>query len=157
MPINFTPEHESNLRILFLELGFTGEVLTGKFGANAYTVWDCIHNLQVSTLKQINSSLKKEIAALEDVDEWSTSNKQQYKANKLRKWQAFVSLCIGYKLKKEETVKAAKEMHDVAVERITMLKQIKNQAEIDELKKLSAEDLQKMIDEERSKAERIFE
>lgn len=146
MKINFTQAHETELKALFLELGFSGEVLTGKFGANAYTVWDCIHNLQTNTLKELNKSLKKEIAALEDVDEWSTTNKQQIKADKMRKWQQFVSLCTGYRLFKEEEVEEAKKLRAEKAEKLALLKHVKSETEINELKKLSSEELQKQID-----------
>lgn len=143
--VNFTPEHEAELKALFLELGFTGEVLQGKFGANAYTVWDCIHNLQISTLKSINVSLKKEIAALEDVDEWSSNKHQVAKANKLRKWQKFVSLCVGYKINAEQEAEEAKKNREAKAERLATLKGVKAEAEIAELKKLSVEELNKQI------------
>lgn len=144
--INFTSEHEADLKALFLELGFTGEFLQGKFGANEYTVWDCIHNLQISTLKNINVSLKKEIAALEDLDEWSSNSHQIAKANKLRKWQKFVSLCVGYKINTEQKAEEAKKNREAKAERLATLKGIIAEAEIAELKKLSVEELNKQIE-----------
>lgn len=146
--INFTQEHLEKLKALFLELGFTGEVLSGKFGANSYTVWECIHGLSISTLKSINASLKKEIAVLSEEDEWIENKGQDKKVAKLKKWQKFVSLCIGYKLHLQQMAEEAALLRLAKAERLATLKGIKAEAELAELKKLSSEELQRMIDAE---------
>jgi hypothetical protein len=102
MKINFTVENQDRLKALFLELGFSGKVLSGKFGANSYSVWDILHTLSISSLKQANSNLKKEVVALEEQDDWSVSFYQLAKAAETRKWQEFVNLCVGYKLAEAE-------------------------------------------------------
>lgn len=145
--INFTQENETRLKTLFVELGFTGEVLSGKFGANAYTVWDMLHNLSVSTLRSLNKTLKKEVIALEEQDDWSVSQYQLQKAAKVRKWQEFVNLVIGYKLLAEEKAKESAKLRSEKERKLAVLKQLKDEAEIKALGKLSAEELQKQIEE----------
>lgn len=145
--INFTQENEARLKVLFVELGFTGEVLSGKFGANAYTVWDMLHNLTVSTLKQLNTSLKKEVVALEEQDDWTVSQYQLAKAAKTRKWQEFVNLVVGYKLFNQEKAEEAIKVRAEKERKLSVLKQLKDEAEIKALGALSAEELQKQIDE----------
>jgi hypothetical protein len=118
--INFTQENLDRLKALFVELGFNGEVLSGKFGANTYTVWEVLHNLTISTLKSINSNLKKEVIALEEQDDWTVSQYQLAKAAKTRKWQEFVNLVVGYKLSEQEK---AEKQHEIK-EKKEALKQI---------------------------------
>lgn len=133
MKVNFTTENEERLKVLFLELGFSGAVLAGKFGANAYSVWDILHTLTIASLKQANANLKKEVIALEEQDDWSVSAHQLAKAATTRKWQEFVNLCIGYKL--------------VEAEKVELRNQLKEKKEI----------LKQIIEENKTPAERIAE
>jgi hypothetical protein len=143
MKINFTTENLERLKALFLELGFSGKVLAGKFGANSYSVWDILHTLSISSLKQANSNLKKEVVALEEQDDWSVSQYQLAKAAETRKWQEFVNLCVGYKLaeaekaEKQSEIRAKKEaLKQLVEENKTPAERIAEmQKEIEELEK----------------------
>ena len=147
MKVNFTKKNEDTLKKLFLELGFSGEVLAGRLGANKYTVWDLLHNIHINTLRELNRNLKKEVQALRDQDEWSFTPYQKMKADKTEKWQAFVNLLIGFKLKKENDSKEATKKRKENAEKLITLKKLKTEAEIKELGELSADEIQKQIDE----------
>lgn len=145
MKINFTKEHEDRLKSLFLELGFSGEVLAGKFNANNYTVWDLLHNCSISSLKGININLKKEVVALEEQDEWSLNAYQMQKAAKTKKWGEYVNLLIGYKLNEAENetirIKERKEKE----EKLNLLMSAKKVKQIENINKLSEEELEAEI------------
>ena len=107
--INFTKEHDIKLKELYLELSFGGEFLEGKFGANVSSPWDLLHNTALNTLRASNTELKKQIQAQENADEWSLTEYQQTKLARLKKWQEFVNLLIGYKISlAEKDAKSAK-------------------------------------------------
>jgi hypothetical protein len=109
MKISFTKEHDTKLKELYLELSFSGESLEGKFGANVSSPWDLLHNTALNTLRASNSELKKQIQAQENADEWSLTEYQQTKLARLKKWQEFVNLLIGYKISlAEKDAKSAK-------------------------------------------------
>ena len=145
--ITFTKEHEERLKALFLELGFTGHVLTGKFGANSYSVWDVLHNLDNNTLTFLNTNLKKEVSVLEETDDWNVSEKQSKKASQTRKWQEFVNLVRGYKLYNAELAENEKQMKIAKQERLALLKHMKGEAEVKALGALTVEELDKQIAE----------
>ena len=133
MKVNFTQENLERLKTLFLELGFSGKVLSGKFGANTYSVWDILHILSISSLKQANTNLKKEVVTLEEQDDWAVSSYQLAKAAETRKWQEFVNLTVGYKLAEQEKTE--------------------KQAEIKQKK----DALKQLVEENKTPAERIAE
>lgn len=145
--INFTTENLDRLKVLFVDLGFTGETISGKFGTNVYNVWDILHILSIQTLKSINANLKKEVVALEEQDDWTVSQYQLTKAAKTRKWQEFVNLTVGYKLSEEEKAAEIIKLRTDKERKLVVLKQLKDEAEIKALGALSAEELQKQIEE----------
>ena len=141
--INFTEEHSNNIKALFLELGFSGEVLAGKFGANTYTVWELLHNTSITTLQGLNKNLKNEVKALEEQDEWSFSDYQQTKANKTRKWNEYVNLLIGYKKHKEEEADKKAKLSEAKAELKAMQEEVKTPAERIADKQKEIEELEK--------------
>lgn len=147
MKINFTSENEARLKALFVELGFTGLVLAGKFGANQYTVWDLLHNLNISTLRQLNKGLKTEISALEEQDEWSVNKAASIKASQTRKWAEFVNLVVGYKLYQNELAEEAARNKELKQKKLALLKHIKDEKEIQTLGTLTLEELEAQIAE----------
>ena len=147
MKVNFIQKNEKELKALFLELGFSGYVLAGKFGANSFTVWDLLHNTSIDTLRSLNRNLKKEVTELRDQDEWSFTPHQKAKAAKTEKWQKFINLLIGFKIKKDQDSGEASRKRMENTKRLAMLKGLKLKAEIDELGDLTPSELQAQIDE----------
>lgn len=141
--INFTAEHEAQLKSLFVELGFNGKVLSGKFGANSYTTWQLLHQTSIPTLKTLKRTLKKEIEILEEQDEWSFSSYQAQRANETKQWYDFIHLLIGYNKHKEalsdknaKIAKAKAELAEMQEEAKTPAERIADKLkEIEELEK----------------------
>lgn len=143
MKINFTEENQARLKVLFVELGFTGEVLSGKFGANAYTVWEVLHVLSLESIRSLNKNLKKEVVALEEQDDWAVSDYQLAKAAKTRKWQEFVNLVVGYKLFEEEKAKKANKLKNAKAELAQMKEEVMTPTERIAAKEKEIEELEK--------------
>ena len=143
----FTEKNVQTLQDLFLEIGFSGELLTGKFGANSFSVVDLLHHTSITTLQGLYSQLKKEIAAFDQEDDWSNDNATQAKINSLSKWKEFIHLVIGYKKSiVEKETQLAQERKTKAKTLATLMK-VKEEKEIEELSKLSSEELSAKIAE----------
>ena len=65
--INFTSEHEKQLKDLYLELGFSGAKLSGKFGANTMSADQLLHVTTIETLRGLKNSTEKEIDELKKI------------------------------------------------------------------------------------------
>jgi hypothetical protein len=129
--INFTTENETRLKVLFVELGFTKEVLSGKFGANTYTVWDVLHLLQLDTLEFLYNNLEKEIEVVQKKgrNKWLETNTATKKVEKLSKWYEFVDLVLGYKMYQAEVGKKASKLAEARAELKAMKEEVKTPAE----------------------------
>ena len=142
--IQFTSEHEKQLKDLYLELGFSGSKLDGKFGANSYSADQLLHQVSIETLKGFKSTLKKEIDELEKEDEW-TSSVSSKKLTVTKKWYDYVNLLIGYKLSIAENEATQRLLRKEAQAKLALLSKAKDAAEVDRISKLSQEDLYKEI------------
>lgn len=142
--IQFTSEHEKQLKDLYLELGFSGSKLDGKFGANSYSADQLLHQVSIETLKGFKSTLKKEIDELEKEDEW-TSSVSSKKLTSSKKWYDYVNLLIGYKLSIAENEATQRLLRKEAQAKLALLSKAKDAAEVDRISKLSQEDLDKEI------------
>ena len=142
--IQFTSEHEKQLKDLYLELGFSGSKLDGKFGANSYSADQLLHQVSIETLKGFKSTLKKEIDELEKEDEW-TSSVSSKKLTVTKKWYDYVNLLIGYKLSIAENEATQRLLRKEAQAKLALLSKAKDAAEVDRISKLSQEDLDKEI------------
>ena len=142
--INFTPEHEKQLKDLYLELGFSGAKLEGKFGANFMSVDQLLHQTTIETLKGFKSTLKKEIEELEKEDEWTSSTSSK-KLTITKKWYDYINLLIGYKLFTAEIEAIQRLLRKEGQAKLALLTKAKDAAEIDRISKLSQEDLDKEI------------
>ena len=142
--IQFTSEHEKQLKDLYLELGFSGSKLDGKFGANSYSTDQLLHQVSIETLKGFKSTLKKEIDELEKEDEW-TSSVSSKKLTVSKKWYDYVNLLIGYKLSIAENEATQRLLRKEAQAKLALLSKAKDAAEVDRISKLSQEDLDKEI------------
>ena len=142
--IQFTSEHEKQLKDLYLELGFSGSKLDGKFGANSYSADQLLHQVSIETLKGFKSTLKKEIDELEKEDEW-TSSISSKKLTSSKKWYDYVNLLIGYKLSIAENEATQRLLRKEAQAKLALLSKAKDAAEVDRISKLSQEDLDKEI------------
>mgnify|MGYP001766808224 CR=1 FL=1 len=145
--INFTQENEKRLKELFLKLGFEGRTLPGKFGANSYNVLDLMHTISITTLQGLYKDLKKEVASLEETDEWSSGPAVSSKIELSTLWKEFVYLLIGYKKYQYEIISAAAEAKRNAANKLALLKRAKDAKELEEINSLSIEELNKQIAE----------
>ena len=112
--INFTTDHQTNLEKLFLDLSFSGETLSSKFGADTISPYDALHNVSMSTLKTAHSTLKNEVAKKEaDTDDWTSTEYDQRQLSLKKKWIEFLHLMIGYKRSEEEKARNSKELREL--------------------------------------------
>ena len=140
--INFTSEHEKQLKDLYLELGFSGAKLQGKFGANVMSADQLLHTTSIDTLKSFKSTLKKEIDELEKEDEWTVGSTSSKKLSITKKWYDYVNLLIGYKLFIEQNASEVREARKKAQDRLAILTQAKDAAELKRIQGLSPEELE---------------
>ena len=139
--INFTPEHEKQLKDLYLELGFSGAKLQGKFGANVMSADQLLHVTTIETLRGLKNSTKKEIDELEKVDEWTSTPASAKTLSITKKWNDFINLLIGYKLYTEQVKVEKAEARKEAQNKLTMLTQARDAVEIKRIQGLSKEEL----------------
>lgn len=142
--IQFTSEHEKQLKDLYLDLGFSGAQLNGKFGANSYNAFQLLHQTTIETLKGFKSTLKKEIEELEKEDEWTSSTSSK-KLTITKKWYDYINLLIGYKLFTAEMEATQRLLRKEGQAKLALLTKAKDTAEIERISKLSQEDLDKEI------------
>ena len=140
--INFTPEHEKQLKDLYLELGFSGAKLQGKFGANSISADQLLHTTTIETLKSFKVTLKKEIEELEKEDEWTTGVTSSKRLTITKKWYDYVNLLIGYKLYTEQVASEARAARKAAQEKLAILTQAKDAAELKRIQGLTPEELE---------------
>ena len=139
--INFTSEHEKQLKDLYLELGFSGAKLQGKFGANVMSADQLLHVTTIETLRGLKNSTKKEIDELEKVDEWTSTPASAKTLSITKKWNDFINLLIGYKLYTEQVKVEKAEARKEAQNKLTMLTQARDAVEIKRIQSLSKEEL----------------
>ena len=94
--INFTNENKSRLEELATKFLFGNLPIQGPIGMSM-RVGDLLHNTSISSLVSMNSHLKKQIASMSDLDEWSCTDADTWKLERLKETQELVSLVIGYK------------------------------------------------------------
>lgn len=140
--INFTPEHEKQLKDLYLELGFSGAKLQGKFGANSMSADQFLHTTTIETLKSFKVTLKKEIEELEKEDEWTTGVTSSKRLTITKKWYDYVNLLIGYKLYTEQVASETRAARKAAQEKLAILTQAKDAAELKRIQSLTPEELE---------------
>ena len=94
--VNFTTENKSRLEELATKFLFGNLPIQGPIGTSM-RVEDLLHNTSISSLVSMNSHLKKQIASMSDLDEWSCTDADTWKLERLKESQELVSLVIGYK------------------------------------------------------------
>ena len=94
--VNFTTENKSRLEELATKFLFGNLPIQGPIGTSM-RVEDLLHNTSVNSLVTMNSHLKKQIASMSDLDEWSCTDADTWKLERLKESQELVSLVIGYK------------------------------------------------------------
>jgi hypothetical protein len=94
--VNFTTENKSRLEELATKFLFGNLPIQGPIGTSM-RVEDLLHNTSVNSLVSMNSHLKKQIASMSDLDEWSCTDADTWKLERLKETQELVSLVIGYK------------------------------------------------------------
>ena len=119
--INFTNENKSRLEELALKFLFGNLPIQGPLGT-VLRIEDLIHNTSINTLVSMNAHLKKSIATLETLDEWTCTDADKWKLERTKENQELVNLLIGYKrylaeqeeleLKKAELAAKIEELKD---------------------------------------------
>ena len=94
--VNFTTENKSRLEELATKFLFGNLPIQGPIGTSM-RVEDLLHNTSINSLVSMNSHLKKQIASMSDLDEWSCTDADTWKLERLKESQELVSLVIGYK------------------------------------------------------------
>lgn len=94
--INFTTENKSRLEELATKFLFGNLPIQGPIGTSM-RVEDLLHNTSVNSLVSMNAHLKKQIASMSDLDEWSCTDADTWKLERMKETQELVSLVIGYK------------------------------------------------------------
>ena len=130
--VNFTTENKSRLEELATKFLFGNLPIQGPMGTSM-RVEDLLHNTSVNSLVSMNSHLKKQIASMSDLDEWSCTDADTWKLERLKETQELVSLVIGYK------------------------KWLAEQEEISEKKAVLAAQIDSLKESQKTPAERIAE
>jgi hypothetical protein len=141
MKINFTSENEKQLKDLFLELGFSGATLPGKFGANSYNVMQLVHSTTIETLQGLYQNLEKEIDTLGKVNKWTAPVITTQRVENLKKWYNFIDLLIGYKLYNAQEQAAAEKSRKEKAQKLSILTKASEAKEIERINGLSKEEL----------------
>lgn len=93
--INFTKEHYEKMKNLLVEMLINNEVIQHKMVT--LDVVALVHTTSINSLNGCRLELSANISRLENLDEWTTSELNQIKLEKLKKQKELVNLVIGYK------------------------------------------------------------
>lgn len=93
--INFTKEHYEKMKNLLVEMLINNEVILHKMVT--LDVVALVHTTSINSLNGCRLELSANISRLENLDEWTTSELNQIKLEKLKKQKELVNLVIGYK------------------------------------------------------------
>ena len=94
--INFTTENKTRLTELAVKFLFENLPISGPVGTSI-RISDLLHNTSINSLVNMNSHLKKQIATMDDLDEWTCTDADKWKLERTKETQELVSLTIGYK------------------------------------------------------------
>ena len=94
--INFTTENKTRLTELSVKFLFGNLPIPGPMGTSI-RISDLLHNTSINSLVNMNSHLKKQIATMDDLDEWTCTDADKRKLEITKEAQELVSLTIGYK------------------------------------------------------------
>ena len=141
MKITFSPENERQLKDLFLELGFSGATLPGKFGANSFNVMQLMHTSTIETLQGLYQNLEKEIDTLGKVNKWTAPIATTQRIENLKKWYNFIDLLIGYKLFATQEQATAEKLRKEKAQKLSILTKASEAKEIERINGLSKEEL----------------
>lgn len=94
--INFTKEHYDKMCALLMRMLLNNWVIPTAIGTPLDAV-ALLHTTTINTLNTIRHSLTKQIAKLEDADEWIQTEVVQDKLDSLKDSKELVNLIIGYK------------------------------------------------------------
>lgn len=109
--MKFEQSHQDELRALIADLTLSGETLEGKFGSNTVSPWDFINLQTLNSVEGAWKAVKRKISALNsDSNPWGEETTDSVQSEKLRVWERFLFLTIGYKTwKADENARAAKK------------------------------------------------
>lgn len=93
--INFTKEHYEKMKNLLVDMLINNEVILHKMVT--LDVVALVHTTSINSLNSCRLELSANISRLENQDEWTTSELNQIKLEKLKKQKELVNLVIGYK------------------------------------------------------------
>jgi len=110
--VNFTKEHFAQLSALAGAALINGTRFKGNMGTEM-NIYDLFHNTNITTLTRYHGNIKKEIAEIEGMDEWSLTEHQQRKATNLKKQLELVFLLIGYQRNKAEVEANAAKLREL--------------------------------------------
>jgi len=133
----------TQLESLITQCVLKGTSFEGKLGSTAYTVQDLVHSVSLDTLNGMYKRLKKELADTDTDSLFQT--KQTAKRNSIEFKISVVEEIFSYRLSKEAEERKAIKARQVREEKLALLKNIKGQKELEALKELSLEDLEKEI------------
>lgn len=139
--IIFTLEHEKQLKDLFLELGFSGSVTPGKFGANSYNVMQLLHTTDITTLQGMYVNLEKEINTLDKSNKWTAPVATTKRIENLKKWYNFIDLLIGYKLFTAQEIALAEQLRKEKAAKLAVMKKASEAKEIERINSLTKEEI----------------
>lgn len=94
--INFTKEHFDRMCALLMNMLLNNQVIPTAMGTPLDAV-ALLHTTTINTLNTIRQNLAKQIAKLEDADEWVQVETVQDKLSNLKTSKELVNLVIGYK------------------------------------------------------------
>lgn len=106
--ITFTKEHEAKLDAMLATAIKKNRIYQYGVG-QIINVVELLHTVSINTLVKMLSSLKKQIAAEEDKDEWNDTVVNTEKLDQLREDRDLINYIIGYKRKNLEIAANAKK------------------------------------------------
>lgn len=100
--INFNAEHKSKLDVLLLKHLYSNTLIDGLAGTKV-NIYQLLHETSLKSLQSVHQNLFKTVDAQKNIDQWSMTDYQQEKQEKLKEVLDLVNLMIGFK--KSEALK----------------------------------------------------
>lgn len=117
-------------------------VFNGGVGS-VYTVQELFHVVKLQSINSIYQRTKKELDSLETDSLFENKNTSKEKVLQLQ--VDTLKEVFSYKQEQEKTAKDAEKRRAEAAEKLVVLKQIKNEKELEALKSMTPEEIEKEI------------
>lgn len=149
--MEFSKENKERLDTLIIKSVLNNKIFTSHWGSE-YSIQALLNDVSPATIKKLYSQYKREEDKLSVEDDLSFEESSESKQiQKIKEELETLRLLYKYTLHKIHEIKGTAEKRREISQKISTLRKIKTEKELEELKKSSIADLEKEIEELKNK------